>query len=81
MNDKILPEMFCAAALAAYYCSTDKGWEEFISWARAEGILRDGEEMSRDLMRASSSTIKLITRQVEIELLTARLSEVLPGGN
>jgi hypothetical protein len=81
MNETMLPEMFYAAALAAYYCSTDEGWEKFTGWAREEGILLDGEEMSRDLMRTSSSGIKLITRQVEIELLAARLSGVLPDEN
>lgn len=69
--------MFYAAALAAYYCSTDDGWDNFITWAKGEGILQPGEEMSRELMHASCAGVRLICRQVEIELLDARLSQVL----
>jgi hypothetical protein len=61
-----LPDLFYAAALAAYYCSTDEGWGNFTAWARREGILGDGEDMPQELMR-------------EIEVLSARLAQVLNG--
>lgn len=73
----LYPEMFNAAALASYYCSTDEGWDNFITWAKREEILEEGETMPRDVMTAASAGIRLIVRQVEIELIKARIEDVL----
>ena len=73
----LYPEMFNAAALASYYCSTDEGWGHLVTWCRAEGILEPGEEMSQELMKASSAGIRLIVRQVEVELIAARIKDAL----
>lgn len=71
------PEIFYAAGLAADYCSTDEGWENFTDWARREGILGDIEELSREIMEESLAGIKLIVRQLEIDIFQARLNEAL----
>jgi hypothetical protein len=71
------PEIFYAAGLAADYCSTDEGWENFRNWARTEGILGDIEELSREVMEESLFAIRLIVRQLEIDRFQERLSEAL----
>jgi hypothetical protein len=71
------PEIFYAAGLAADYCSTDEGWENFVNWARREGILGGVEELSREIMEESLSAIKFIVRQLEIDFFQARLNEAL----
>ena len=71
------PEIFYAAGLAADYCSTDEGWENFTDWARREGILGNIEELSRDIMEESLHAIKLIVRQLEVDMFQVRLSEAL----
>lgn len=71
------PEIFYAAGLAADYCSTEEGWENFTSWARREGILEDIEALDREIMEESLSAIKLIVRQLEIDIFQARLNEAL----
>lgn len=70
-------EMLCAAALAAAYTAQPQAWEDFTSWAREKGILAEGEMMSRERMLSASKIINIIIRQIEIELLSARLSEAL----
>lgn len=71
------PEIFYAAGLAADYCSTDEGWANFTDWARREGILGNIEELSRDIMEESLHAIKLIVRQLEVDMFQVRLSEAL----
>lgn len=71
------PEIFYAAGLAADYCSTDEGWANFLDWARREDILGDIEELSREVMEESLGAIRLIVRQLEIDLFQQRLSGAL----
>lgn len=73
MTEELLPEMLSAAALAAYFCSTEDGWEKMEEWARREGIVLQDEKMSREVMKASSHGIKILIKQVEIELFKARI--------
>lgn len=75
------PEIFYAAGLAADYCSTEEGWQNFLDWARREGILEGIEELDRGVMEESLSAIKLIVRQLEIDLFQERLSKALQHGN
>jgi hypothetical protein len=69
--------MLCAAALAAAYVSQPSVWEDFTAWAQEKGILEEGAVMSRAQMSGASRIINFIIRQIEIELLSARLSEAL----
>ena len=70
-------EAFYAAGLAADYCSTGEGWENFTGWARKEGILGDSEELPREVMNEALHAIRMLVREAEIELFQARLREAL----
>jgi hypothetical protein len=75
--DELFPEMLAGAALAARFAAEEGVWEQFITWCRDNGILLDGEVMSRALMLRSSRVISEVRKQIEIELLAARISESL----
>lgn len=75
------PEIFYAAGLAADYCATDEGWENFTEWARREGILDDIEALDRGVMTEALFAIRLIVRELEIDLFQERLSKALQHGN
>lgn len=71
---ELFPEKLSAAGVAAKYCSEPEVWAGFESWMRRSGYLDQGAEVDREFMLQASFAIRQVIRQIEIELVSARLT-------
>ncbi len=58
----------------ATFCCADK-WDVFVGWARDNGYLQEGEELDRKVMQAAARMLPPLLRQIEVEMIAARLDQ------
>lgn len=76
-DEELFPKVLAAAALAAWYVSEPHVWDDFIEWCKYKEILKPDEDLEREVMRLSSRQIREIIREVEIQLLAAKIGASL----
>lgn len=78
MAEDVFPELLAGAGLAARFVAEPYIWDQFVEWCLDEGLLLPDEPpMSRELMLRSSLAMKSVIRQIEIQLLSAKISASL----
>lgn len=75
----LFPEKLSAAGVAATYCAEPEVWTAFEAWMRRNGYLDKGAEVDREFMLEASFAIRQVIRQIEIELVSARLTLAFEG--
>jgi len=73
LDSELFPEMLNAIGLATFCCADN--WDVFVGWARKNGYLEEGEELDREIMRRASRVLPPLIRQIEIEMIAARLDQ------